>query len=106
VRLTVNPRFGVLRGRTLVSALTLVICMLAAAPALWASNVTMSVGSISGANGATVDVPVTLTGAPGIGALHVELVYDAAVLEPRRRWKPENSRRVVPSWTSTRPRGG
>lgn len=46
-----------------------------------AASVTLSVGSVEAAPGAEAEVPIALKGASGIGAMHLELTYDAAVLE-------------------------
>ncbi len=51
------------------------------APVGRAASVTVRVESVEGASGGEVVIPVTVQGASGIGALHLELIYDAAVLE-------------------------
>lgn len=48
-----------------------------------AASVTVRVGSAQAAPGDEVAIPVTVQGAPGIGAMHVEFVYDAAILEAK-----------------------
>jgi len=48
-----------------------------------AASVTVRVGSAQAASGDEVAIPVTVQGAPGIGAMHVEFVYDAAILEAK-----------------------
>lgn len=45
-----------------------------------AATVTLRVASVQGQAGSTVDVPVNAVAAPGVGALHLELVYDPRVL--------------------------
>jgi hypothetical protein len=45
-----------------------------------AATVTFRVGRVQVAPGSTADVPVEVVGSPGIGPLHLELVYDPAVL--------------------------
>jgi hypothetical protein len=50
--------------------------------ALQASSVTVTVASVEASSGGTVDVPVRAAGASGIGAMQMDLVFDAAVLKP------------------------
>ncbi len=50
-------------------------------PAL-AATVTFRVASVQASAGGTVDVPIEVIGAPGLGALHLELVYDPKVVTP------------------------
>ena len=51
------------------------------APPAHAASVTVTAPTAKGAKGAEVSIPITVTAAPGVGALHVELTYDDAVLE-------------------------
>ncbi len=53
-----------------------------AAPAAWASSVTLAVGSVEGAPGSRVEVPIDVHAAQQLGALQMELVYDPDILEP------------------------
>lgn len=46
-----------------------------------AATVTVRVEDMTGANGKTIQVPVLVDSAPGIGAMHIELTYDEDVLE-------------------------
>jgi hypothetical protein len=46
-----------------------------------AASITVKAPSVKGAKGDEVKVPLTLSGDPGIGALQLELTYDAAVLQ-------------------------
>lgn len=60
--------------------------LLAIALVLWsvsvrAATVTVQVGSARGEKGSTVQVPIQVSGAPNIGAMHLEIVYDARVLQ-------------------------
>ena len=45
-----------------------------------AATVMLRVGTVQVAAGSTVEVPIEAVGAPGIGPLHLELVYDPTVL--------------------------
>ncbi len=47
-----------------------------------ASSITLRVPIMEAKQGGTVDLPVQATGAPGVGALQMDLVYDGAVLKP------------------------
>ena len=47
----------------------------------WASSVTLWVGSIEGASGAKVEVPINVRGAQQLGTLQIELTYDPAILD-------------------------
>ena len=53
----------------------------AALPAL-AATVTLRVASVEAQSGGSIDVPIEAVGAPGLGALHLELAYDPKVLTP------------------------
>ncbi|MEI7836629.1 MAG: cohesin domain-containing protein [Planctomycetota bacterium] len=46
-----------------------------------ASSVTLGVGSIAGASGSKVEVPINIRGAQQLGALQIELIYDPAILD-------------------------
>lgn len=64
----------------------LVACLLLGAALLGvsvslANSVTVRVGSAESAPGSEAAIPITVEGASGIGALHLELIYDAGVLE-------------------------
>jgi hypothetical protein len=48
--------------------------------AVHAATVTLRVGSAQASPGSTVEVPIEAIGAPGIGPMQMELVYDPAVL--------------------------
>ena len=60
--------------------LTAALVLLQAPPAR-AATVTVTAPTAKGAKGAEVSIPISVTAAPGVGALHVELTYDTAVLE-------------------------
>lgn len=45
-----------------------------------AASLTMRLPTLEAAAGGTVDVPIDVAGASGIGALHLEVIYDAAVI--------------------------
>jgi hypothetical protein len=47
-----------------------------------AGKLNATVGSVSGQTGSSVDAPISLSGAAGLGALEFVLTYDPAVLEP------------------------
>ncbi|MEA3337945.1 MAG: cohesin domain-containing protein [Chloroflexota bacterium] len=64
----------------LIACLVLGAALLSASISL-ANSVTVRVGSAESAPGSEVAIPITVEGASGIGALHLELIYDAAVLE-------------------------
>jgi hypothetical protein len=63
----------------LVLSLLLMAALMGAA-SVWAGSVTVRVGSVEAAPEAVAEVPVTLEGSPGIGAMHLELTYDPALL--------------------------
>lgn len=46
-----------------------------------ASSVTLGVGSIEGASGSKVEVPINIRGAQQLGAMQIELTYDPAILD-------------------------
>ena len=46
-----------------------------------ASSVTLGVGSIKGASGSKVEVPINIRGAQQLGAMQLELIYDPAILD-------------------------
>ena len=48
--------------------------------AAYAATVTLRVGTAQASAGGTVEVPIEAVGAPGIGPMQMELVYDPAVL--------------------------
>jgi len=50
------------------------------ARAAFGASVTVSAPTVEAQAGGTVDVPIQLAGAQGLGAVHVELVYDPSVL--------------------------
>jgi hypothetical protein len=47
-----------------------------------AGSINVRVPSVEAQAGGTVEVPIQATGAPGIGAMQLDLVYDPAVLTP------------------------
>jgi hypothetical protein len=47
-----------------------------------AATMTLQLGTIEARSGGTITVPVQGVEVPGIGALHVELLYDSTVLTP------------------------
>ncbi|MGB8647365.1 MAG: cohesin domain-containing protein [Anaerolineae bacterium] len=69
------PGYRLLRGSIFLVSLILLLTSAAAA-----ATVTVSAGSVQAQSGDTVEVPIQLAGAPGLGALHLELSYDASVL--------------------------
>ncbi len=54
--------------------------LLSAAAFSQSGPVTLSVPTLTAAANSAVDIPITAAGANGIGAMHIELVYDPAVL--------------------------
>lgn len=72
--------------RSLIS-LSVVFLLLAAVllstTAGHAASVTVRVESAQAASGKEAEIPITVQGAPGIGAMHLELTYDPAVLEAK-----------------------
>ena len=48
-----------------------------------AGKLNVTVGSVSGPAGGQVEIPISLTGATGLGAFEFVLTYDPAVLEPK-----------------------
>jgi hypothetical protein len=67
------------RTRPLVLVLLLTMALVGAA-SIYAASVTIRVGSVEAAPGEVAEVLVTLEGSPGIGAMHLELTYDPALL--------------------------
>ncbi len=49
-----------------------------------AQSVTVRVNDLQGAAGKEVKIPIELSGAANIGAMHLELVYDAAILAAKK----------------------
>jgi hypothetical protein len=47
-----------------------------------AASLTMRAPSLEATAGSSVDVPIDVAGASGIGALHLEVTYDPAVIKP------------------------
>lgn len=48
-----------------------------------AQSVTLSAGTLEAASESEVDIPITVQGATGIGAVEMVLIYDAAILEAK-----------------------
>jgi hypothetical protein len=69
-----NPRIA-----PLVLVLLLTAALLGAAP-IHAASVTIRVGSVEAAPGEVAEIPITVEGSPGVGAMHLELTYDPALL--------------------------
>jgi hypothetical protein len=65
----------------LLVAFLLFGAILLSATAGRAASVSVRVDSVEAASGRPVQIPVTVQGAPGIGAMHLEIRYDAAILE-------------------------
>lgn len=63
----------------LIAALTMALLLIA--PLARSASVRVHLDAAEGANGDEAEVPILVEGAPGIGAMHVELTYDPAVLE-------------------------
>ena len=63
-------------------AFALAIALMPTASHATATSVAIAVPAAKGASGAEVKVPITITGAEGVGAMHVELTFDPAVLQP------------------------
>ena len=57
------------------------IALLAFAQTVLAATVTLRVASVEGAPNSTVDVPINIEGAKGIGAVQFDLLYDPAVVK-------------------------
>lgn len=65
------------------SALLVLWALLACASAVVAQGtVTVKVGETSGSPGTQVEIPIDVAGASNIGAMHVELAFNTAVLHP------------------------
>ena len=63
-------------------ALALAVVLMPTASHAAATSVAVAVPAAKGGSGAEVKVPITITGAEGVGAMHVELTFDPAVLQP------------------------
>ena len=57
------------------------IALLVFAQTVLAATVTLRVASVEGAPNSTVDVPINIEGAKGIGAVQFDLLYDPAVVK-------------------------
>src|SRR4051812_23410815 len=66
--------------RHCIAACLLAACLSIASVAR-AASVTAEVGRVEGRAGETVTVPITLKEAVSVQAMHLELIYDPAVLE-------------------------
>lgn len=62
-----------------VATLTVVAWLLVATVAAQ-GPVTVQVGDIQAPHGEDVEIPIEVTGASGVGAMHIEMTYDPAVL--------------------------
>jgi hypothetical protein len=63
-------------------AVALAVVLMPTASHAAATSVAVAVPAAKGGSGAEVKVPITITGAEGVGAMHVELTFDPAVLQP------------------------
>jgi len=64
-----------------VTALAIILGLLAV-PVLAQGGMTVSVGEIRAPHGQDVTIPIEVKGAAGVGAMHIEMTYDPAVLSP------------------------
>lgn len=64
-------------------ALTVAVVWLLAIAVMAQGAVTVTVADVSGPHGEDVEIPVEVRGAAGVGAMHLELTYDASVLSVR-----------------------
>ncbi len=73
-----------MKKQTILALVGLALAGLALIPgrSVWASSVTVRVGSVQATPGGTADVPIQVQGASNIGAIQMVLVYDAKVLTP------------------------
>lgn len=65
-----------------LAAVALAAAPLLRAQAAGATTVTVRAASTRAAAGQSVSIPIDLRGARDIGAMHLELVFDAAILQP------------------------
>ena len=63
-------------------AFVLLVLVLLGVEGVLAGSVIVRVGSVEAALGSSVEVPIEGQGASDIGAMHLELLYDASVLTP------------------------
>jgi hypothetical protein len=68
-------------------ALAIILCLLAV-PVLAQGGLTVSVGDIRAPHGQDVTIPIEVRGASGVGAMHIEITYDPAVLAPTGTVQP------------------
>ncbi len=68
--------------RFLVLSSILLSVMFFLAHTAQAATMTARAGSAEAQAGGTVTIPISVSGAPTVGAMHIELVYDARVLKP------------------------
>jgi Cohesin domain len=69
------------KRRKVISVLLILLCLIGLlSQTAAAATVTVSAPTVEGQNGNTVDVPIQMTGATGLGAVHLELNYDASAL--------------------------
>jgi len=66
-----------------LTAFLLLGAILGGASISQAAAVTVRAGSVEAASGKEAIIPITVEGASGIGALHLELTYDATILEAK-----------------------
>lgn len=71
-----------MRKQTILAILCVGLGLALFAGGVWASSVTLRVGSVQAVPGGAADVPIQVQGASNIGAIQMVLVYDAAVLTP------------------------
>ena len=71
-----NGKWQIARHVLLALSLSGLVALVA-----WASSVTLVVGSVQGASGSKVEVPIGVRGAQQLGALQMDLTYDPAILD-------------------------
>jgi len=70
-----------LQACTLILTLVVMLALLLTVRLVQAESVTVRLDAAEAANGDDAEIPILVEAAPGIGAMHVELTYDPAVLE-------------------------
>jgi len=73
-----------MKSRTLATLASVLAVMLLGTAVVAQGTITVQVGAIGAPHGEDVEIPIEVKGASQVGAMHIELTYDTAVLSPIR----------------------
>jgi len=73
-----------MKSHTLATLAGVLAAMLLGIGVVAQGTMTVEVGDIRAPHGEDVEIPIDVKGASGVGAMHIELTYDTAVLSPIR----------------------